>query len=223
MKSSALIHRYLAVIQIVNPTSGSHFRVPKMGFVSMLIYCRNNYHVMGNPHFNKKILTSCIIISILLIGMSYSSHYIVQSISAKSSSYDKVSSSSKDSSSSSSKDSSSSSSKDSSSSNSNTSSIALNALELKNETYRWQNTSKAINPTLHLIANTDYLIKIKNPTDTKHELIITSNGSELAKSNEMKPGSNGKLNLPVNSTGTLEYHCEYHPDTMKGTIEISSK
>ena len=215
MKSSALIHRYLAVIQIVNPTSGPHFRVPKMGFVLMLIYCRNNYHVMGNPHFNKKILTSCIIISILLIGMSYSSHYIVQSISAKSSSYDKVSSSSKDSSSSSSKD--------SSSSKSNTSSIALNALELKNETYRWQNTSKAINPTLHLIANTDYLIKIKNPTDTKHELIITSNGTELAKSNEMKPGSNGKLNLPVNSTGTLEYHCEYHPDTMKGTIEISSK
>jgi plastocyanin len=215
MKSSALIHRYLAVIQLVNPTSGAHFRVPKMGFVLMLIYCRNNYHVMGNPHFNKKILTSCIIISILLIGMSYSSHYIVQSISAKSSSYDKVSSSSKDSSSSSSKD--------SSSSKSNTSSIALNALELKNETYRWQNTSKAINPTLHLIANTDYLIKIKNPTDTKHELIITSNGTELAKSNEMKPGSNGKLNLPVNSTGTLEYHCEYHPDTMKGTIEISSK
>ena len=210
-----MIHRYLAVIQIVNPTSGPHFRVPKMGFVLMLIYCRNNYHVMGNPHFNKKILTSCIIISILLIGMSYSSHYIVQSISAKSSSYDKVSSSSKDSSSSSSKD--------SSSSKSNTSSIALNALELKNETYRWQNTSKAINPTLHLIANTDYLIKIKNPTDTKHELIITSNGTELAKSNEMKPGSNGKLNLPVNSTGTLEYHCEYHPDTMKGTIEISSK
>ena len=215
MKSSALIYRYFAVFQIVNPTSGSHFRVPKMGFVTIFIKCRNNYHAMDNPYFNKKTLTSCIIISILLIGMSYSSHYIVQSISAKSSSYDKGSTSSKDSSSSSSKD--------SSSSNSNTSSIALNALELKNETYRWQNTSKAINPTLHLIANTDYLIKIKNPTDTKHELIITSNGTELAKSNEMKPGSNGKLNLPVNSTGTLEYHCEYHPDTMKGTIEISSK
>ena len=89
-------------------------------------------------------------------------------------------------------------------------------------TYRWQNTSKAINPTLHLIANTGYLIKIKNPTDTKHELIITSNGTELAKSNEIKPGKNGKLNF-ANSTGTFEYHCEYHPDTMKGIIEISSK
>jgi plastocyanin len=216
------MHRYFAVIQIVNSTSGSRFRVPKMGFVSMLIYCRNNYHHMGNPQFIKKTFTSCIIISILLIGMSYSSHYVVQSISAKSSSYDKVSSSSKDSSSSSSKDSSSSSSKDSSASNSNTSSIALNALELKNETYRWQNTSEAINPTLHLIAGTDYLIKIKNPTDTKHELIITSNGTELAKSNEIKPGKNGKLNF-ANSTGTFEYHCEYHPDTMKGIIEIASK
>ncbi|TLX85817.1 MAG: hypothetical protein E6K97_11975 [Thaumarchaeota archaeon] len=100
--------------------------------------------------------------------------------------------------------------------------MALNALELKNETYRWQNTSEAINPTLHLIANTDYVIKIKNPTDTKHELIITSNGTET-KSNELKPGKNGKLNFNANSTGTFEYHCEYHPDTMKGIIEISSQ
>jgi plastocyanin len=171
---------------------------------------------MDNPYFNKKTLTSCIIISMLLIGMSYSSHYLVQPISAKkSSSYDKGSSSSTS-------DKSSSTSSSASSSDSNTSSIALNALELKNETYRWQNTSDAINPTLHLIANTDYVIKIKNPTDTKHELIITSNGTET-KSNELKPGKNGKLNFNANSTGTFEYHCEYHPDTMKGIIEISSK
>ncbi|HEX7180103.1 MAG TPA: cupredoxin domain-containing protein [Nitrososphaeraceae archaeon] len=180
---------------------------------------------MDNPYFNKKTLTSCIIISMLLIGMIYSSHYLVQPISAKkSSSYDKGSSSSTSdkSSSSSTSDKSSSTSKNASASNGNTSSIALNALELKNETYRWQNTSEAINPTLHLIANTDYLIKIKNPTDTKHELIITSNGTELAKSNEIKPGKNGKLNF-ANSTGTFEYHCEYHPDTMKGIIEISNQ
>jgi plastocyanin len=162
---------------------------------------------MDNRHFNKKILTSCIIISILLIGMSYSSHYLVQPISAKKSSSD---------------DKATSTSTDSSASNSS-SSIALNALELKNETYRWQNTSEAINPTLHLIANTDYLIKIKNPTDTKHELIIGSNGTEVAKSNEIEPDKNGKFTFNANSTGTLEYHCEYHPDTMKGTIEISNQ
>ena len=162
---------------------------------------------MDNLHFNKKILTSCIIISILLIGMNYSSHYLVQSVSAKKSSSD---------------DKASSTSTDASDSNSS-SSIALNALELKNETYRWQNTSEAINPTLHLIANTDYLIKIKNPTDTKHELIIGSNGTELAKSNEIEPDKNGKFTFNANSTGTLEYHCEYHPDTMKGIIEISNQ
>ena len=162
---------------------------------------------MDNLHFNKKILTSCIIISILLIGMNYSSHYLVQSVSAKkSNSDDKASSTSTD-----------------ASASNNSSSIALNALELKNETYRWQNTSEAINPTLHLIANTDYLIKIKNPTDTKHELIIGSNGTELAKSNEIEPDKNGKFTFNANSTGTLEYHCEYHPDTMKGIIEISSQ
>jgi plastocyanin len=152
----------------------------------------------------------------LLIGMIYSSHYLVQPISAKkSSSYDKGSSSSTS-------DKSSSTSKNASASNGNTSSIALNALELKNETYRWQNTSEAINPTLHLIANTDYLIKIKNPTDTKHQLIIASNGTEIAKSKDIIAGKNGKLNF-ANSTGTFEYHCEYHPDTMKGIIEISSQ
>jgi plastocyanin len=164
---------------------------------------------MENPLFNKKILTSCIIISILFIGMSYSSHYLGQSVSAKkSSSEDKASSSS--------------SSADASASNSS-STISLNALELKNETYRWQNSSEAINPTLHLVANTDYNIKIKNPTDTKHELIIGSNGTELAKSSEIKPDKSVKFTFNANSTGTLEYHCEYHPDTMKGTIEITGQ
>ena len=51
--------------------------------------------------------------------------------------------------------------------NNNKTSVALNALELKNGTYRWQNTSQQINPTLRLIAHTDYLIKIKNPTDVQ--------------------------------------------------------
>jgi cupredoxin-like protein len=161
---------------------------------------------MGYLHYNNKTLTLCIILSILLIGMSYSSHYLVQTISAKkSSSSEKASSTS------------------TGSSSGNTTSIALNALELKNSTYRWQNTSKAINPTLRLDANTDYIIKIKNPTDTKHQLIIGSNGTEIAKGNEVAPGKTGKLTLPANLTGTVEYHCEYHPDTMKGIIEISGQ
>jgi hypothetical protein len=35
--SSALTYTYFAQYQIMGSTTGSHFRVPKMGFVSMLI------------------------------------------------------------------------------------------------------------------------------------------------------------------------------------------
>jgi plastocyanin len=163
---------------------------------------------MDNPLLNKKTLVSCIVISILFIGMTYSSQFFVQPIYAKKYSSDK--------------------STDSTStsafvSTNNNNSIALNASELKNETYRWQNTSQGINPTLHLIAHTDYVIKIKNPTDTKHELIIGSNGTELAKSNSINPGNNRNFVFNANSTGLFEYHCEYHPDTMKGIIEITNQ
>ena len=118
---------------------------------------------MENILFNKKGLISFVMISILLAGMTYSSQFLVQSTSAKKSSTDKISGTASTS--------------NVVTNNNNTTSIALNALELKNETYRWQNTTQGINPTLHLIAHTDYVIKIKNPTDAKHELIIGSNGT----------------------------------------------
>jgi plastocyanin len=165
---------------------------------------------MKKPQINSKTVASYLIISILLvgIGISYSSLYI-HSISAKKGSSGKTTSSTSTTAS-------------SVSSNNNTS-IAMNALELKNETYRWQNTSKQINPTLHLIANTDYTFKIKNPTDTKHELIIGSNGTELTTSKDINPGKSKSFVFSANSTGIFEYHCEYHPDTMKGIIEITGQ
>ena len=164
---------------------------------------------MENLLFNKKSLISFVMISILLVGMTYSSQFLVQSTSAKKSSTDKISGTA--------------STNNAVTNNNNTTSIALNALELKNETYRWQNTTQAINPTLHLIAHTDYVIKIKNPTDAKHELIIGSNGTELAKSNGINPGKNKNFVFNANTTGVFEYHCEYHPDTMKGIIEITNR
>jgi plastocyanin len=159
--------------------------------------------------FNKKALISFVVISILLVGMTYSSQFLVQSTSAKKSSPDKISGTDSTS--------------NADTNNNNNTSIALNALELKNETYRWQNTTQGINPTLHLIAHTDYDIKIKNPTDAKHELIIGSNGTELAKSNSINPGKNKNFVFNANTTGIFEYHCEYHPDTMKGIIEITNQ
>lgn len=161
---------------------------------------------MKKPQLNKKSLESCLLLLTLLIGMTYSSPYFVQLIMAKKGMSERTTDLSSTS---------------NAVSLNASNAITLNALELKNETYRWQNASQAINPVLHLVAHKDYVINIKNPTDTKHELIIGSNGTELAKSNSVSAGKNKNFNFNANSTGIFEYHCEYHPDTMRGIIEIT--
>jgi plastocyanin len=111
------------------------------------------------------------------------------------------------------------------SSNNNT--IILNAAEVGDEEqYRWVNSSDAQNPTLNIMANKDYIIKISNPTDEEHQLIIDSKAdgktSEIAKSKEIKPQSkNVEFNFKTDHVGELGYHCKYHPDVMKGTINVT--
>jgi Cupredoxin-like domain len=98
--------------------------------------------------------------------------------------------------------------------------IILNPQET-NETYRWVNSSGGINPTLGIAKGSEYLIKIKNPTDTKHELIIEdAKHSEIAKSKEIQPGKNTEFKFNTEKTGQLNYYCEYHPETMRGIIKI---
>jgi hypothetical protein len=103
--------------------------------------------------------------------------------------------------------------------------IKVNATE-KNEVYRWQINGQ-INPDLRLTANTPYTFTVQNPTDTKHELIIAdSQGKELATTGDLQAGSSGQLTFKPNMTSSndennmLGYHCEYHPDLMKGSIQI---
>jgi plastocyanin len=78
---------------------------------------------------------------------------------------------------------------------------------------------------LNLISNAEYTIKIDNPTDEEHELIIDSEAhartNEIAKGPEIEPGENGEFKFTPNQVGELSYHCEYHPDQMNGTITVS--
>src|SRR4029078_2282585 len=102
-------------------------------------------------------------------------------------------------------------------------SIVLNPKET-NETYNWVNSSGGINPTLGIAKGTEYVIKINNPTDTKHELIIEdAKHSKLGKSKEIQPGKNTEFKFSTEKTGQLNYYCEYHPDTMRGVINIIQK
>jgi len=103
--------------------------------------------------------------------------------------------------------------------------ITLNATEVGEEQYRWSDSSGAENPTLNLVANNEYTVKISNPTDEEHELIIDSKvdgkTSEIAKSDDIEPGNNVEFTFKTEQAGELGYHCEYHPDMMNGTITVT--
>ena len=100
--------------------------------------------------------------------------------------------------------------------------IQLSAKEQTEGLYRWvSNSDGTINPTLKASANAVNLIKIQNPTDTKHELIIDTT-NEHPSSGDIKPDSSGQLSFKPTTTGTFTYHCAYHPQTMKGTIQVAS-
>lgn len=119
--------------------------------------------------------------------------------------------------------SSSSSSSTSSSSSSSSNTIQLSTKEESPGIYRWIGVNNGtINPMLKISANTNSIIKIQNPTDTKHELIIDTGADVLPSSDDINPNSSGQLSFKPTTTGTFTYHCAYHPFTMKGTIQVVS-
>lgn len=90
--------------------------------------------------------------------------------------------------------------------------------------YKWTNATSGLeNPELNLKADVNNIIQIQNPTDTKHELVIDSQGKEVATSGDIAPGASGQASFRPNGTELFSYHCEYHPDTMKGTIKLTSQ
>ena len=108
-----------------------------------------------------------------------------------------------------------------SSSTSPSNAIQLSVKEESEDVYRWVSGSDGtINPTLKVSQNTANIIKIQNPTDTKHELIIDTNPQ--SSSGDINPDSSGQLSFKPTMTSTVTYHCAYHPQTMKGTIQVAS-
>jgi hypothetical protein len=102
-----------------------------------------------------------------------------------------------------------------------TNSLQLSANEKKG-IYTWAN-KEGTNSILYFKQNADNVVQLKNPTDSVHQLIISSAGKQVASSGDIKPGKSGELSFAnANEGETLEYHCLYHPSTMKGTIPISS-
>jgi hypothetical protein len=99
--------------------------------------------------------------------------------------------------------------------------IQLSAKELPSG-YRWVNTANGvINPTMNFNVGTSKTIQLQNPTDAIHQLVIDDpNGNQLATSGNIASGSSSQLSFKPGTTGVLEYHCLYHPTTMKGIIQV---
>ena len=104
--------------------------------------------------------------------------------------------------------------------NNQTNVLQLNANEKKG-VYSWVN-NEGTNPTLNFKLDDNNVVQLKNPTDSKHQLILTEGANQVATSGDILVGKSGKLVVPVVSQGeTLSYVCLYHPTTMKGTVTIS--
>lgn len=113
-----------------------------------------------------------------------------------------------------------------------TSSIALTAKLVDNQ-YRWIGSNNATNPTLNITSGVDNQITIKSLEDDpeEHELIIEGISSneeneELVKSDEIEEGSSDTINFNPEDIDTsdyqsFEYYCEYHPETMRGKVQIN--
>jgi hypothetical protein len=97
-----------------------------------------------------------------------------------------------------------------------TKSFQISVIE-EEEVYRWANI-QGINPTLKFLTNANNTVLILNPTNEKHEMVIGLKGKEVASSGDVARSSSGQLFFTPNTIETFEYHCQYHPDTMRGII-----
>src|SRR4249919_1481069 len=94
--------------------------------------------------------------------------------------------------------------KDKNATTSTTNTIQLSTKEVKPGVYNWIDTGKATsNPTLKVFANASNIIKIQNPTDTKHELIIDTGADVLPSSDDINPSGSGQLSFKPTMTGTF--------------------
>ncbi|HJT82868.1 MAG TPA: hypothetical protein VJ697_00165 [Nitrososphaeraceae archaeon] len=113
-------------------------------------------------------------------------------------------------------------------------SVELTAKLVNNE-YRWVGFNNSTNPILNITSGTDNQITIKSMKGdpVEHELRIEGisadgdeEGDEIAKSDEIEDGSSTTVNFNTSDFDpgdyqSIEYYCEYHPDTMRGKIQIN--
>lgn len=79
------------------------------------------------------------------------------------------------------------------------------------------------NPPLELQAGETYEIVWENLDGAEHELILADQNGEEVEASESSESQGETVSLEFTAGEELaEYFCEYHPDAMRGEIEISN-
>lgn len=77
------------------------------------------------------------------------------------------------------------------------------------------------NPTLELRAGTTYEIVWDNLDGEEHELILADGNGEEVEASEESAEEGATVSLEFTASEDLaEYFCEYHPESMRGEIEV---
>lgn len=100
-----------------------------------------------------------------------------------------------------------------------TASLTTIAVKEVDGVYRWSNAT-TINPVITLVASMKNPLHFTNPTDTMHSFVIEQNGTIFLQTKDLGAGQSGNISIKPTIPGTFDYHCKYHPDTMKGTLIV---
>jgi plastocyanin len=74
----------------------------------------------------------------------------------------------------------------------------------------------AFSPTSLTVAAGDS-IEVTNEDDAEHNFTAEDVGLD----EDIEPGSSVTIDVGDAEPGTYDFHCEYHPDTMTGTLEVT--
>jgi plastocyanin len=70
--------------------------------------------------------------------------------------------------------------------------------------------------TVPISAGQSVTVTFKNDGNTEHSLTLDNGSGET----EAEPGKSATLTVTAPSSGTLTFHCKYHPTQMKGSFTV---
>lgn len=113
-------------------------------------------------------------------------------------------------------------------SNTSTNNQIILTAEISDNEYVWIDNTGLVNPTLNISSGiqTEIIVNSLENDFEEHELIIeeiSNDGDriEILESNEIERGSSDTVKFQPNlDYENLEYYCEYHPETMRGNIQL---